>query len=878
MSDSTPNPIPAADGSAALERSVMPPGAGSPRWWFASLVFHTLLIIWLLFFSPVRVIDPNAKVAAHVGPERARQVVEQIREKQAESIQQNLRTLEDIRTQLAKLEEAKRAEFTQFAREMGKDAPAKAAAQQQTIAQAQAEILTALDKAGDNATHFVQTRAGAFFDEMADAHKAARDKQSKILQMQEEAQAILSLGGERSAPALNAQNEASAAQDRAGKALAEAEAARDPSWGSRKRTALQGQIEHFTYHLKRGRETVLNADAYLADAQKRLTVAEAVLARRKELTGKAAAKAAAENTDAARRLAVAAAKAQERAEREATDAQKRVNDAPKTLAAAQKEVPQLEAKVAELLAQLQAEPVAATAEDQKLIELQTAARQRQIEARQAQEKAGQAIAALRDSKADGTAGVGVLDVLDKAAPTQPTAPLSNLEKMNLGQIYDSAVKAEESLTQSYRRFRAIDLAMLRRTPLSKAIELTEVAKVIRPDLEAGLQASVDSGEDVAAAREAVQNAKAEVGAMVRLATSMLSQAKGLDRTAGSTVSAEDYQAKYDQLQEMEDLADLDTGGWDADLTAAMQGGVPGSPSSGAPGAGGPGAPGAGGPGAPGAGGPGAPGAGGPGAPGAGAPGAPGAGGPGAPGAGGPGAPGAGAPGAPGAGAPGAPGAGAPGDNGAGGHGGFGRGGIAGARGELGKPEEVHDRVIPLPGRRVAARGASAKWFFADSWYFLGPFDNTGRRNLETKFPPETVIDLNATYPGKNGVPIRWEFYQSATPNIQPRMDAYYRATENPARSPQENYGRALQYIIYYAYTELWFEQACDLWIAVGSDDFSKVWIEDKLVWASGKDLKAWQLNEGLRKVHFKQGVNRVLCRVENGNGPTEFSFVVSLLP
>lgn len=52
-------------------------------------------------------------------------------------------------------------------------------------------------------------------------------------------------------------------------------------------------------------------------------------------------------------------------------------------------------------------------------------------------------------------------------------------------------------------------------------------------------------------------------------------------------------------------------------------------------------------------------------------------------------------------------------------------------------------------------------------------------------PPETVIDFNATYLGKNGVPIRREFYQ---------------------------------------------------------------------------------------------GVNRVLCRVENGNGPTEFSLVVSLQP
>ena len=89
--------------------------------------------------------------------------------------------------------------------------------------------------------------------------------------------------------------------------------------------------------------------------------------------------------------------------------------------------------------------------------------------------------------------------------------------------------------------------------------------------------------------------------------------------------------------------------------------------------------------------------------------------------------------------------------------------------------------------------------------------------------------------------------------------------------------RSLEYAIYYAYTELWFDEACDLWVAIGSDDYSKVWIEDQLVWSSGKNLKAWQLNEGVRKVHFKQGLNRVLYRVENGNNITEFSLVVSLL-
>ena len=152
MSDSIPKPASAADESLAPG---LPPSAASPRWWIASLAFHGVLLAWLVFFSPVRVFDPNAKPAARqVSADRAREVVEQIRETQADSLEQNLRSLEDIRGKIAELENRKRTEFAAFAREMGKDAPAKAAAEQQTIAQAQAEALAAIDKAGENAAHF----------------------------------------------------------------------------------------------------------------------------------------------------------------------------------------------------------------------------------------------------------------------------------------------------------------------------------------------------------------------------------------------------------------------------------------------------------------------------------------------------------------------------------------------------------------------------------------------------------------------------------------------------------------------------------------------------------------------------------------------------
>ena len=137
MSDSTPNRLPVVDrsgeqGAGSTEHglqapgsplhAVASPGALSPRWWAASIGFHALLLGWLVFFSPVRVFDPDAKPAAgHVSADRAREVIEQIRDEQASSLEDDLRALDDIRGKMAELEGRKRAEFAAFAAEMGKD-------------------------------------------------------------------------------------------------------------------------------------------------------------------------------------------------------------------------------------------------------------------------------------------------------------------------------------------------------------------------------------------------------------------------------------------------------------------------------------------------------------------------------------------------------------------------------------------------------------------------------------------------------------------------------------------------------------------------------------------------------------------------------------
>jgi hypothetical protein len=157
-------------------------------------------------------------------------------------------------------------------------------------------------------------------------------------------------------------------------------------------------------------------------------------------------------------------------------------------------------------------------------------------------------------------------------------------------------------------------------------------------------------------------------------------------------------------------------------------------------------------------------------------------------------------------------------------------------------------------RKIADDGVPTEWMYVDSWYTIGPFSNESRRNLNTKFPPETVVDLDAQYTGKGNRPIKWTFVQGRDMCVIPADD--------------------VEYAIYYAYTEIHSDRPRDVWIAVGSDDKANVWINDMPVWISGDKLKGWRPNEGYRKVHLREGVNKVLYRVENGWRGTAFSMAI----
>jgi hypothetical protein len=62
-------------------------------------------------------------------------------------------------------------------------------------------------------------------------------------------------------------------------------------------------------------------------------------------------------------------------------------------------------------------------------------------------------------------------------------------------------------------------------------------------------------------------------------------------------------------------------------------------------------------------------------------------------------------------------------------------------------------------------------------------------------------------------------------------------------------------------------------LAIAFASAAIVWINGTLAWQD-TGLSAWRLDEGFRKVSFKQGFNAVLIRIEQGPGVCHWSVLL----
>lgn len=178
------------------------------------------------------------------------------------------------------------------------------------------------------------------------------------------------------------------------------------------------------------------------------------------------------------------------------------------------------------------------------------------------------------------------------------------------------------------------------------------------------------------------------------------------------------------------------------------------------------------------------------------------------------------------------------------------------------------------GNALGAGGPYANRVFVDRWYVIGPFHAPDAEAIHRLYPPEQWVDLDGVYLGKGRRVLRWQYLSSASyPLIPPD------AAENA---------------IYYGYAEVRSDRARTVWLGLGADDDAKLWLNDRLVWVSGNQRKAWYTQGGVQslkddirhrnlieqrvRVTLRPGINRLLFKLWNHPLDVFFSLVVEPVP
>jgi hypothetical protein len=178
---------------------------------------------------------------------------------------------------------------------------------------------------------------------------------------------------------------------------------------------------------------------------------------------------------------------------------------------------------------------------------------------------------------------------------------------------------------------------------------------------------------------------------------------------------------------------------------------------------------------------------------------------------------------------------------------------------------------PGTGRAIGGDGVYASRVYLDTWYMIGPFPGDESTRAAEELPPEQQVDLDAVYLGKDRRLLKWEYMHFNRYPIVPANGA--------------------QYAVYYGYTEIASDRERDVWLEIGGDDDSRLWLNDKLVWTSFEGMKPWyqdggyrsfrreidtlNLTEGRRKVHLRKGRNTLLFKLYNGQAEMFFSLVLT---
>ncbi len=846
-------------GGGAMERS-----QHTTRWVTFSILLHVAFFAILALTPAGKVLFDRSEAgesAPAVHADKIEHVVDHLRRREQEKLSDQVEEMYYVERQMDEILDEKIEQYEMLSDDLADEAPQKAleelekaiAAQQEAAAK-QSEAMEIQEQAVRQAdAEYEQARPDPNREQQSAIEQSRKDVlaeqtevkevQAKAADAQKQAGRHLYFASEEFKAAKESQRRASAAQEKANEVQDKAQSLQSESYDVSRDTLAKAlkELRDARRNLERDREDARKRRSRMERAENSVENAERELEEARadekkwqkaleQAEGQVERVTAAETDDGQ-----VDAKDLKDAENQVRNAEKRLKDAERKLESRTQNLKRNEEKLAEEQenlreAEAEIEPAQQRSGRAEEAARQAVARAEELQAqaeraqRQAREYQKQAVAAQKEAIA------AIKQVLENTANTEDmdSEALSDFEEpdamdysqmqeqlssLNVADLYEQALESESRIADKHKQIKGASTALEGVIPMGEAMSQTVVAKTNRPALDRPLLTqSVRTAGGAAQHKAEMTRVRQEIGSMVAGAYQRLSEAQGMgqanDTTGDMGVSLADIKAAAEMAASMKAGALEDAGERYKDLAALMAQadtmgmgygtGMLGKGEGVSPGAGGFGeglGPGEGG---------------------------------------------------------GMPARSAGfGGNGAGGSGGF-------SSPFQGPSRSPNMRI--LGGTRVMVNGMQGvdtdQWMCVDTWYTIGPFPNPNRRNIDTKFPPESVIDLDAVYTGKDNRRIRWKFVKSPGVMVVPADDD--------------------EYCITYAYTELWYDEACDLLIAVGSDDNSRLWINGHLVWMSRRQLKGWQVDEGFRKVHFRKGVNKVLYRIENGWRSMAFSMLIEM--
>ncbi len=159
-------------------------------------------------------------------------------------------------------------------------------------------------------------------------------------------------------------------------------------------------------------------------------------------------------------------------------------------------------------------------------------------------------------------------------------------------------------------------------------------------------------------------------------------------------------------------------------------------------------------------------------------------------------------------------------------------------------------------RNFIERVKTANTFVTD-WWLIGPFDNTNENGLQIIYPPEQEFDSSKAYPGSGGRSVKWEHVGNEISGYIDFTGMYHPSDQGVA----------------YAARTIHMEQDTVVQIGVGSNDGVRMWINRKLVLDHHIGRKA-EPNQEIVTVHFREGENSVLLKIDQLGGGWGFYFSI----